>query len=62
MQPSPVVGATAYRAEDYGTYLIRLALDMLAGKPVTPAVYMEHYFVSPANVDDYYPPEAETLN
>jgi ribose transport system substrate-binding protein len=58
-QPSTVVGATAYRPEDYGTYLIRLALDILAGKQVTPAVYMDHYFVSPDNVDHYYSSEVE---
>jgi ribose transport system substrate-binding protein len=56
---SVVVGATAFRPEDYGRYVIRLALDILAGKQVPPAVYMEHYFVSPQNVDSYYPPEAE---
>lgn len=56
---SPVVGATAFRPEDYGSYLIRLALDILSEKRVAPAVYMEHYFVSPANVDSYYPRESE---
>jgi ribose transport system substrate-binding protein len=56
---SVVVGATAFRPEDYGKYVIQLALDILAGKQVPPAVYMEHYFVSPQNVDFYYPPEAE---
>ena len=56
---SPVVGATAYRPEDYGSYLIKLALDILEGKQVPPASYMEHFFVSPANVEQYYPLEAE---
>jgi ribose transport system substrate-binding protein len=60
-RPTPVVGATAYRPEDYGKYLLRLALDILAGKQVAPAVYMEHYFISPENVNLYYPPEAESL-
>jgi ribose transport system substrate-binding protein len=60
-RPTPVVGATAYRPEDYGKYLLRLALDILAGKQVAPAVYMEHYFISPENVNLYYPPEAENL-
>jgi ribose transport system substrate-binding protein len=57
-ESSPVVGATAYRPEDYGGYLITLALDILSGKQVPPAVYMEHFFVDPANVDTYYPPES----
>lgn len=56
-EASPVVGATAYRPEDYGGYLITLALDLLSGKQVPPAVYMEHFFVNPSNVDRYYPPE-----
>jgi ribose transport system substrate-binding protein len=58
-RPASVVGATAYRPEDYGKYLIKLALDILAGKQIAPAVYMEHFFVSPQNVDRYYPPETE---
>lgn len=52
---SPVVGATAYRPESYGEYLIKIALDILEGKPVPPAVYMKHDFITPANVDTYYP-------
>ena len=51
---SPIVGATAYRPEDYGSYLIQLALDILSGKQVSPAVYMEHYFIKPQNVDEFY--------
>ena len=61
LQATPVVGATAFRPEEYGAHLVQLALDLLAGKQVPPAVFMEHYFVSPANVDDYYPPEKENL-
>jgi ribose transport system substrate-binding protein len=58
--PTLIVGATAYRPEDYGRYLITIALDILKGKRVPPAVYMEHVFVSPENVDELYPPETET--
>jgi ribose transport system substrate-binding protein len=50
---SPVVGATAYRPEDYGEHLIQLALDILDGKQVPPAVYTNHHFISPNNVDQY---------
>lgn len=52
---SPVVGATAYRPEEYGSYLIQLALDILSGKQVPPAVYMQHTFINATNVDEYYP-------
>jgi ribose transport system substrate-binding protein len=51
---TPVVGATAYRPEAYGEYLIQIALDILNGKQVAPAVYMKHDFIKPTNVDDFY--------
>ncbi|MEM6527359.1 MAG: substrate-binding domain-containing protein [Chloroflexota bacterium] len=54
---SPVVGATAYRPERYGEYLLQIALDILAGKQVPPALYMEHDFITPQNVDTFYPDE-----
>lgn len=59
MSSTPVVGTTAYRPEEYGEHLIRLALDILAGKQVPPALYMEHVFVSPDNVEHYYPLASE---
>ncbi len=57
---SPVVGATAFRPEDYGKHLIQLALDILSDKRVAPAVFMEHFFVDAGNVDTCYPPESES--
>lgn len=56
---SPVIGATAFRPEDYGPSLIQLALDILSERRVPPAVYMEHTFIRPENVDHYYPPDSE---
>ncbi len=52
---SPIVGATSYRPETYGEYLIQIALDILDGKQVAPAVYMKHNFITPHNVDSFYP-------
>ncbi|MEO1645015.1 MAG: substrate-binding domain-containing protein, partial [Chloroflexota bacterium] len=52
---TPIVGATAYRPEGYGEYLIKIALDILEGKQVAPAIYMKHDFITSANVDDFYP-------
>lgn len=52
---SPIVGATAYRPEEYGEYLIKIALEILMGKQVTPAIYMRHDFITPGNVDTFYP-------
>lgn len=60
MPTMPIVGTTAYRPEEYGEHLIRLALDILAGKQVPPALYMDHVFVSPENVEHYYPLASES--
>ncbi len=51
---SPVIGSTAFMPEAYGEKLIDLALDILEGKPVPPAVFMEPVFIDAANIDDYY--------
>jgi ribose transport system substrate-binding protein len=40
-----LIGATAYFPEHYGEKLIPLALRILRGEPVPPAVYMDHTFV-----------------
>jgi len=42
----PFVGSTSYAPENYGARLIDLALKLLRGDPVPPAVYIEHTFVS----------------
>jgi ribose transport system substrate-binding protein len=54
-----VVGATAYRPEAYGKQLVELAIKILKGEQVPPAIYMHHVFISPDNVNHYYPPELE---
>ncbi len=40
-----IVGATEYRPERYGDQLIPLALRILRGEPVPPAVYVDHTFI-----------------
>lgn len=52
---SPLIGSVAYYPERYGDGLIRLSLDILARKPVPPAVFMKHQLVTPENVDHAYP-------
>jgi ribose transport system substrate-binding protein len=42
----PFVGSTSYAPENYGARLIDLALKLLRGEPVPPAVYIEHSFVA----------------
>ncbi|CAG0927161.1 putative HTH-type transcriptional regulator YdjF [Thermoflexales bacterium] len=41
-----LIGSTAYQPEQYGEKIIPLALKILRGEPVPPAVYLEHTFVS----------------
>jgi ribose transport system substrate-binding protein len=52
---SPLVGSVGYFPEKYGDGLLRLALDILAGRPVPPAVFVRHQLITPDNVDHFYP-------
>jgi ribose transport system substrate-binding protein len=40
-----IIGSTAYEPEKYGEKLIPLALKILRGEPVPPAVYIDHEFI-----------------
>jgi len=50
-----LVAATGYFPERYGNYLIPIALSALAGKPLPPAVLVNHVMITKANVCEYYP-------
>ena len=52
---SRLVGSTAYWPEQYGEKLIDVALKILNGAAVPPAVYNEHTFVTQNNIDEHYP-------
>ncbi len=52
---SRIIGSTAYMPERYGAQLVQLALKILAGEPVPPAVYTDHVFIDAKNIDLYYP-------
>ena len=52
---SRLIGSVAYFPENYGDGVIRLALDLLAHKPVQPACFTKHQLVTPENVDHFYP-------
>ena len=52
---SRVIGSTAYMPEKYGEKLIELALKILRGEPVPPAVYTDHTFITAENIDLFYP-------
>ncbi|QEE29865.1 helix-turn-helix domain-containing protein [Terriglobus albidus] len=50
-----LIGSVAYFPERYGNYVIPLALNLLRNKPVAPAVFVKHQFLTPKNVDLVYP-------
>ena len=52
---SRVIGSTALMPEKYGEKLIDLALKILRGKPVPPAIYTDHIFINAENIDLFYP-------
>ena len=43
-----IIGSSAYFPEQYGEMLIPLALKILHGEPVPPAVYIDHVFIPAA--------------
>ncbi len=49
------IGSVAGSPEQYGEGLVRLALDMLARKPVPQASFVKHRMVTRENVDRLYP-------
>ena len=51
----PFIGSTSYAPENYGEQLLDLAIKILRGEPVPPAIYKDHVFINKNNVDDYYP-------
>ena len=54
---SRIIGSTAYMPERYGEQLLQIALKILAGEPSSPAIYIEHVFITADNIDHYYPTE-----
>ena len=45
-----LIGAVDYFPEHYGTHVIRMAMDILEGRSVPPAVYSEHKLIVPDDV------------
>ena len=52
---SRVIGSTSYMPEHYGQKLLELAMKLLRGEPVPPAVHMKHTFINAENIDRYHP-------
>lgn len=55
---TPLVASVGYFPEKYGDGLIRLAVDILAHKPVPPALFVRHQLVTRENVDHLYSNDA----
>jgi ribose transport system substrate-binding protein len=55
---TPLIGSVGFFPERYGDGLIRLALDLLSGRPTPPAVFTRHQLITPENVDHFYPNDA----
>lgn len=49
------LGATAYFPEKYGSKIIPAMIDLLECKPVPPAIYVDHVFVTKENMCDVLP-------
>lgn len=56
----PFIGTTRFAPEKYGEQLLNLALKILEGKPVPPAVYNQHVFITRDNINEYYPDLVDT--
>jgi ribose transport system substrate-binding protein len=50
-----LVCSVAYFPENYGNRALGLALDILNGRHVPPAVFTNHELITPENVDKVYP-------
>jgi ribose transport system substrate-binding protein len=55
---TPLIASVGYFPERYGDGLIRLALDILAKRPVPPALFVRHQIITPENLDHFYPNDA----
>jgi ribose transport system substrate-binding protein len=52
---SRLIASVAYFPEKYGANLVRLAVELAAGRPVPPAVYTDHVLLDRHNIDRIYP-------
>lgn len=52
---SPLIGATGFFPERYGDLLVPTILALMEGRPVPPAVYTHHRFVTPETMAQDYP-------
>ncbi len=55
---SRLIGSVAYFPERYGEALIPLAIEIIQGKPIPPAVFVRHQLVTPDTLMRVYPNDA----
>lgn len=56
----PFIASTRYAPERYGEQLLDLALKILRGEAVPPAVTIEHLLITRDNVEEHYPAAKDT--
>jgi ribose transport system substrate-binding protein len=54
---SRYLGATGYFAEKYGDKLLPAMIDILECRPVAPAIYQDHVFITKENLCEFYADE-----
>lgn len=54
---SRYLGATGYFPENYGDKLLPAMIDILECRPVAPAIYQDHVFITADNLCDFYAEE-----
>lgn len=58
-QGTALIGSVGYFPEQYGQRVLSLAIDVLQKRPVPPSTFIPHKVITPANVDHFYPNDAE---
>lgn len=56
-EDSRYLGATGYFAETYGDKLLPAMIDILECRPVAPAIYQDHVFITQDNLCEFYAEE-----
>ncbi len=52
---SRIIGSTGFMPEKYGEKLIEIALKILRGEVIPPAIYIDPTFINAENIDFFYP-------
>jgi ribose transport system substrate-binding protein len=55
---TPLIASVGFFPERYGDGLMKLALDILDGRPTPPALFTRHHLITTETVDHFYPNDA----